>query len=138
MTTVRAKTGPWAIRSWPFGPLWLVGIAIAVLAAPARAEGPILVQIGPGHALAVLDAVALVPMSVGAAWLHAGLWRRRSRLAAAVRASPRLAVAGVFLAGLGLGLLLASVFSGFFWWWAVGAFLVGATTLAAVAVSARR
>lgn len=134
----QAKFGPRAIRSWPFGPLGLVVIATAVLAAPARAEGPVLVPIGPGHALAALDAVALGPMLIGAAWLHAGLWRRRARLAATVRASPRIGVAGVFLAGFGLGLLLASVFSGFFWWWAVGAFLVGAMTMAAVAVTARR
>ena len=114
-----------------------MGIAIAVLAAPRRVEGPVRIPISPGHALAVLDAVALGPLLVGSAWLYGGLWRRRARLVAAVHASPGRSAGGVFLAGLGLGLLLASAFSTFFWWWAIGAVLVGAMAIAAVLVATR-
>jgi hypothetical protein len=46
-----------------------------------------------------------------------------------------LARAGAFVAGLGLGLLVASVFA-FFWWWAIGAALLSATLLAAAVVAA--
>ena len=39
----------------------------------------------------------------------------------------RTGAAGVltFAAGVGLGLLLASAFSAFYWWWAVGAAMFG-------------
>jgi heme exporter protein D len=42
------------------------------------------------------------------------------------------------LAGLGAGLLIASVFSGFFWWWAVGATALGVALLILVPLTARR
>ena len=137
MTAMRAKGGSRQIWSWPFGPLGLVGIAIAVLAAPRRVEGPVLIPISPGHALAALDAAPLGPLLVGPVWLYVGLWHRRVRLAEALRASPGRSAGGVFLAGLGLGLLLASAFSTFFWWWAVGAVLVGAASIAGVVVATR-
>ncbi len=44
----------------------------------------------------------------------------------------------MFLAGLGLGLLLASAFSAFFWWWwAFGATLLTIATFAALIVAKR-
>ena len=116
----------------------MVAIAIALLAAPARVEGPVLVPISPGHALSVLDSVALVPLLAGLAWLYRGVWVRRYRLYDAARASPAKAGLGAFAAGLGVGLLVASAFSTFWWWWAVGATLFLAMTLAAVVVAARR
>jgi hypothetical protein len=57
-------------------------------------------------------------------------------LDAALGRRPWLARAGAFVAGLGLGLLVASVFA-FFWWWAIGAALLSATLLAAALVAAR-
>jgi heme exporter protein D len=41
-------------------------------------------------------------------------------------------------AGLGMGLLIASVFSGFFWWWAIGATTLGVAVLVLVPLTARR
>ena len=122
---------------WPFGAGGLVVIAIALLAAPARVEGPVLVPISPGHALAVLDSVALIPLLAGLAWLYWGVWVRRYRLYDAVRASPAKGGLGAFAAGLGIGLLLASAFSTFWWWWAIGATLFLAMTIAAVAAARR-
>ena len=49
---------------------------------------------------------------------------------------PRSARVGAFVAGLGLGLLLASVLTTFFWWWAIGAALLTATLLAEAMVAA--
>jgi hypothetical protein len=46
-----------------------------------------------------------------------------------------LAWAAAFVGGLGLGLLVASVFV-FFWWWVIGAALLMATLLAAALVAA--
>jgi hypothetical protein len=122
--------------SWPFGGVGLVAIAIALLAAPAHFEGPMLVPISPGHALSVLDSVALVPVLTGLAWLYWGIWTRRYRLYDAMHTSPGKGALGVFVAGLGVGLLLASAFSAF-WWWAIGATLFLAMTVAALVVTSR-
>jgi hypothetical protein len=123
--------------SWPLGGVGLVAIAVALLAAPAQLEGPVLVPISPGHALSVLDSVALIPLLTGLAWLYWGIWARRSRLYDAMRTSPGKGTLGVFAAGLGVGLLLASAFSTFGWWWARGATLFLAMTMAAVVAAVR-
>jgi hypothetical protein len=111
----------------------LFALALVLFAVPARFEGPVLVPISPGHGLALVDVVALAPLLGGVTLLLGGLWQRRRRLDAALARRPWLAGAGAFGTGLGLGLLVASVFA-FFWWWAVGAGLLSATLLAAAVV----
>jgi hypothetical protein len=123
--------------SWPLGGVGLLAIAIALLAAPPQFEGPVLVPISPGHALSVLDSVALIPLLTGLAWLYWGIWLRRRQLYETMRAAPGKGTLGVFAAGLGVGLLLASAFSTFWWWWAIGATLFLAMTIAAVVVASR-
>ena len=125
------------MRSWPFRAVGLVVIAITLLAAPTRFEGPVLVPISPGHALAVLDSIALIPLLIGLAWLYWGVWVRRCRMYDSLCTSPGKGSIGVFVAGLGIGFLLASAFSTFWWWWAIGATLFLAMTIAAVVVAAR-
>jgi hypothetical protein len=67
---------------------WLQGCAIlfvlafVLFAVPARLEGPVLVPISPGHGLALIDVVALMPLlgglalslavcgSVGSGWMR--------------------------------------------------------------------
>ena len=121
---------------------WLVGcgilfaLALLLFVVPAGLEGPVLVPISEGHGLSRVDSVALVPLLAGTALLAAGLWQRRQTLDTALTRRPWLARAAVFTAGLGLGLLTASVFA-FFWWWAIGAALLSATVLAAAVVAAR-
>jgi len=58
------------------------------------------------------------------------------RLLEALQRSPGIASLGIFVAGLGLGLLLASAFSAFFWWWAIGAILFGAMLIVATIMAA--
>ena len=94
-----------------------------------------LIPISPGHGLSLADMVALVPLLAGVGLLAGGLWQRRRRLDAALSRRPRLAWAAAFVGGLGLGLLVASVFV-FFWWWVIGAALLTATLLAAALVAA--
>ena len=115
----------------------MVAVAIVLLAAPARIEGPVLVPISPGHALAVLDSIALIPLLMGLAWLYWGVWARRYRLYETMRASPGKGSLGTFATGLGVGLLLASAFSTFWWWWAIGATLFLAMTIAALVAATR-
>jgi hypothetical protein len=66
---------------WPGGPTVAIAASIAVLALPAPLEGPALLPISPGHALSLVHAVGVLTLTAGAMWLHAGLWRRRERLA---------------------------------------------------------
>ena len=109
------------MSAWPFAGLGLVAVAVALLAAPAEFEGPVLlpispVPISPGHALSVLDSVTLIPLLSGLAWLYRRVWLRRHRVYDAMRASPGKGALGVFAVGLGVGLVLASAFSTFWWW----------------------
>lgn len=121
---------------------WLLGcgilftVALLLFVAPATLEGPVLVPISQGHGLSLVDVVALAPLLAGNALLAGGLWRRRQALGATLTRRPWLAGAGAVVAGLGLGLLVASVFT-FFWWWAIGAALLSATVLAAAVAAAR-
>jgi hypothetical protein len=120
---------------WPSGPIAVLAAALALFAAPAGLEGPVLVPIAPGHAISVVDAVALAPLLCAVAWLVAGMWRRRDRLRRRIISAPGLVTGAAFIGGFGLGLLIASAFSAFFWWWAIGA-AVFATFLLSVAVLA--
>ena len=121
---------------WLLGCGILFALALLLFVVPATLEGPVLVPISPGHGLSLVDSVALVPLLAGTALLAGGLWRRRQALDSAFTRRPWLARAGAAVAGLGLGLLLASVFT-FFWWWAIGAALLSATLLSAAVVAAR-
>jgi hypothetical protein len=122
--------------AWPGGPIAAIALGLAILALPAGVEGPPIVPISPGHALSAVDAFGVVPLTTGALWLHAGLWRRRARLAVWARGHAGAAAGLTFSAGLGLGFLLASAFSAFYWWWAVGAMMFALANGAAVLVAA--
>ena len=121
---------------WLLGCGILFALALTLFVVPATLEGPVLVPISQGHGLSLVDVVALVPLLAGTALLAGGLWRRRQALDAALGRRPWLARSGAFVAGLGLGLLVASVYA-FFWWWAIGATLLSAALLAAAVVAAR-
>jgi hypothetical protein len=127
-----------AVRSrWPLGALLMVGLGIVLLAAPDAIEGPVLLPISPGHALSRLDTIALLPLLAGTFSLYYGLWQRRARLRLVASHALAPAVALVFIGGFGLGLLIASAFSAFFWWWAIGALLFATVLLSAVFVVTR-
>jgi hypothetical protein len=117
-------------RSLPAA-LVLIAVGIAILAVPAGYEGPVLLPISEGHAIAAIDAVGIVPLVCGTTLLYALIWQERARVLAISRARPMLALALSFGGGLGLGLLMASAFSAWYWWWAVGAALFGTALLVA-------
>jgi hypothetical protein len=116
---------------WASGPTLLLAIAIGFFSVPTHLEGPVLVPISPGHAISLLDSVALVPLVAAVAWFGAGMWRRRDGLRRRAIDAPGSTSAAAFLGGLGLGLLIASAFSTFWWWWAIGAAVFGVVLLAA-------
>jgi hypothetical protein len=126
------------LARWLWWTLGLLVLSFALFALPADFEGPVLVPISSGHAIAVLDAAAIVPLVIASALLYAGVWRSRARLRESARSRPGVAVWLAFTGGLGLGLLLASVYSGFFGWWAIGAALLTAAMVTAAASAAMR
>ena len=133
-----ASSDPLRVTLWPIGCVSLMLVGLAVLAVPARLEGPTLLVISGGHALSLIDVVGILPLVGGAIWLHAGLWSRRASIEMWLRERPAVAAASLFVAGLGLGLLLASAFSDFFWWWAIGALLFGVMHVPLVTAALRQ
>ncbi|WP_018352925.1 hypothetical protein [Longispora albida] len=110
-----------AIRAQFTIALLLLAFGTAVLAMPASVEGTAVLRISPGHEMSVVDAIGIVPLAVGGTWLEVLIVLRFPRL----HLGPRTTLTLGFLAGLGLGLVLASVYQGF-WWWALGAGLFAA------------
>ena len=107
-----------------FTGLILLVLAIVLLSLPDQIEGPVLIPISPGHALSVLDAVALIPLLCGTVFLQLFLWHRRDALVAQFKRNVPIGILITSAGGFGLGLLVASAFSLFFWWWAIGAGLL--------------
>ena len=109
LTVIASELRERSAMRWLQGCAILFAFAFVLFAVPARFEGPVLVPISPGHGLALIDVVALVPLLGGLALLVGGLWQRRERLDAALTRRPWAARMGAFGVGLGLGLLIASV-----------------------------
>ncbi|MBM0240072.1 hypothetical protein JNW88_28530 [Micromonospora sp. ATA32] len=112
----------------------LIVAGVLVLFVPASDEGRVLVPLSEGHGLSAVDVVGAALLAFGGTWLEVLVVRRLPHLAL----PPRALFALGLLAGLGMGLLIASVFSGFFWWWAVGATALGVAVLVLVPLTARR
>jgi len=112
----------------------LMIVGVLVLFIPTAGEGRVLLPISEGHGLSAVDAVGATLLALGGTWLEVLVVRRLPYLALPPRALFGLGL----LAGLGVGLLIASVFSGFFWWWAVGAAALGVALLILVPLTARR
>jgi hypothetical protein len=111
----------------------LVLLGVGLLAVPGASEGFVLVPISAGHGLSAVDAVGAALLTVGGTWLEVLVIRRLPRLGL----SPRVLFGLGLVAGAGVGLVVASVFSGFFWWWAVGAGALGVVLLVLVALITR-
>jgi uncharacterized membrane protein len=126
--------GPGAPRTHVAISALLIVAGMLLLFIPAAGEGRVLLPISKGHGLSAVDAVGAALLAVGGTWLEVLVVRRLPYLGIPPRALFGLGL----LAGLGAGLLIASVFSGFFWWWAVGATALGLAVLVLVPLTARR
>ena len=109
------------LRPWYAFPLILIGLALVLFLVPSDYEGSILLPISEGHALSVLDAIAVVPLVIGAHWILIGLVKRKKLIVTQVKNNPPYFISLFFIGGFGLGLLIASAFSSFFWWFLIGA-----------------
>ena len=88
LTVIASELRERSAMRWLQGCAILFAFAFVLFAVPARLEGPVLVPISPGHGLALIDVVALVPLLGGLALLVGGLWQRRERLDAALTRRP--------------------------------------------------
>jgi len=116
---------------WLRWSLLLLAVSLVLFALPSDIEGPTLVRISSDHAIAAVDAIAIVPLLVASGLLYWGVWSARARVGELAGRHPGRALGVGFAGGLGLGLLLASVFSSFVQWWAVGAVLFAAVVVVA-------
>jgi hypothetical protein len=113
--------------------VWLLCLAggMALLVLPVG-EGRRLIAFSEEHGPSLTDAAGALLLVVGWLVLLVQGWTRRGRLA---RLPPAVGALGWFLFGTGWGLVVASVFSDFAWWWVVGvALLVAVQMVALVAV----
>jgi hypothetical protein len=96
---------------------WLAWSAAGVTLVALPDAGPRVVALSGAHGPGWVDALGVVLLFVGAfvVWRH--LWRARAHL------TPMHPL-WTFAAGLGAGLLVASVLDDFQAWWAVGAGLL--------------
>jgi hypothetical protein len=125
------------LERWLLWAVGLLGVSFVLFALPSEVEGPVLLPISADHAIATVDAIAIVPLVIASGLLYGGLWRGRRRLMDAVRARPGAGLVGSFAGGLGLGLLIASVFSGISAWWVVGAVLFTVTLVTIASIAGR-
>jgi hypothetical protein len=102
----------------------LSAIGVAVVALPD--SGPRLVAISEAHGPSILDLAGIALLLAASCILWGYLWTARGSL---MSSPPRLRSTWIFGAGLGTGLILASVASDFTLWWAVGAALLLAVQL---------
>jgi hypothetical protein len=100
-------------------PVGLIALGLALLGLPAAWEGEIVAPISALHGLSMLDAAGASLLAVGGTWLEIALIARLPRLGFGPRALFGLGALG----GLGVGLVIASVFVADRWW------MVGAAAL---------
>lgn len=114
---------------------WLVWSGIGVLLIAAPDSGPRVLSFSGAHGPGVVDLAGVVAACVG----NAAPWWYIARHRARVAALPT-AARGVlwFTAGVGTGLVIASVFADFAAWWAVGTAAIVALQVTMFAVVCRR
>ena len=125
------------IFKWPRGPVYILLLAVLIGLVPQQWEGPLIIEDGTGNGLSYLNLVALLPLLIAVTWIQNGLWKRRIYLFNKVTIYPGAASLIIFFMGLGLGLLTASAFREFFYWWAVGGIIFLGTLINVVLISGK-
>ncbi len=106
--------------SWPRGPVYLLLLSIFLFFIPKNLEGPLLIAAGENQGLTFLNTLALIPLLISVYWIQQGLWKRRIYLFNRITIYPGAGSLLVFGMGIGLGMLIASAFNSFNYWWAIG------------------
>lgn len=98
-------------------------------------SGASIISLGSEHGLSGLDLVGVALLVGGWLVVVADIWRRRARVLDRVGAAERISAA--FGAGVGLGLLSASLFNEWSGWWLLGVALLVAVQLRALVLVVR-
>jgi hypothetical protein len=106
-------------------------VGVVVNALPDRGES--IVSLGSEHGLSGQDLVGVAILLAGWLVVAREIWVRRDRVLRAV--GEREKVAATFAAGLGLGLLFASLFNEWTWWWMLAVALLVAVQVRALALA---
>ena len=122
---------------WPHGPVILLCVSVVLFTLPDAWEGPLLLAVGNGNGLSLVDTIALLPLLISTFWIQKGLWGRRIYLFNKITMYPGSASLLIFFVGIGLGLLIASAFNTFLYWWAVGGILFVLLLLYIVLISGK-
>jgi len=114
--------------------LWLVLSTAGLVLLGLPDHGVRLVAFSGAHGLTLLDAMAVGLLVAGWLPLAVLLWQRADATSGVSEPARR---AGVFLAGLASGLLVASIFGDFGGWWVVGTAVLVALQVAGFLLIAR-
>ncbi|WP_210480116.1 hypothetical protein [Naasia sp. SYSU D00948] len=109
----------------------LVLTGVVLIALPDRDDR--VFTLSPEHGPAPLDLVGSILVTAG--WLGIVARPLVARRRVGGRAGRRALSVCLFAAGVGVGLIAASIFSQLSWWWAVGAAILVAVQLYFVALS---
>ena len=101
---------------------WALCSALGTVLVALPDDGPRLVSLSRTHGPSALDVLGIVTLLAGWGALDQALWSQRKGLLTRLRTSRLLA--GAFLAGLGVGPIVASVFGDYQQWWVAGALLL--------------
>ena len=117
--------------------IWMTASAVGAILLALPDRGDRLVNFSEAHGLTLVDGLGVAVLVAGWLPVAAAGWQRRNELMRSVDRST--ASGGIFVAGVGVGLIVASAFVDFAGWWAVGALLLVLIQAAALlALAARR
>jgi hypothetical protein len=109
--------------AWPWAPVFLISMGLALAGWPEHREGRTLIVIGLGHGLTVANVVALVPFSIGVAYFCLGAWHKRTQLMSVIQARQGTFELLLVQLAIGCGFLIASGPSTILRLWLAGTFL---------------
>ena len=112
-----------------------MGLAAGVVINALPDRGESIVSLGSEHGLSGQDLVGVVLLLAGWLLVAREIWLRRERVLAGSDPPERLVAA--FAGGLGLGLLSASLFNEWTWWWILAVALLVAVQLRAALLAFR-
>lgn len=100
--------------------VWALPMTIGAVLIALPDTGPRLFSFSSEHGPSLTDFTGIVLLLIGYVAMSAPIIRQQRSVRHALVRRPRLTMAVSFAAGLGTGLLLASVLVDFWWWWLVG------------------
>ena len=112
-----------------------VGLAAGVVVNALPDRGESIVSLGSEHGLSGQDLAGVALLLAGWLLVAREIWVRRGRVVAGL--DPPERIVSAFAVGAGIGLLFASLFNEWPWWWLIAAALLGGVQLRAALLAFR-